>query len=558
MFINKISKTNLKFRIFTLAGVLLLLQLVSSFVATYQAKGLLHHVDQLSDFHLPATQISMEADMFHDGLSAKVYQALYYQQIGDQKAFAPLLGETTEMATAFRDDLEKLEKLPISEKTRAHIESIKETVKSYGNGAQSIVEATAKSDAARAKSLKVRFDEDFDRLEASLAELGDMLVKEGQDSDDAGASIVQTIFIFALMSLLIGSVVAASVYWNTRKVFSHAAQEAWAVASQMQQLSEGVENHASQVKEASIEQAAAIQESVSALTEMGSMIAQTSQNVVLSRETSDNTRTHAESGKQTMEKLAHSLAAIQKSNSQLQELQRVIEEIHNKTAVINDIVFKTQLLSFNASIEAARAGQHGRGFAVVAEEVGSLAEMSGQASKEIGMLLESSQNKVKETLDMIQARVQDGNKVGQMAIRAFDEISEGVLQINTQVKAIGEATQQQEIGVQQTNTAMKEMDVTSQSNARASTDTLTSAGRMSLTTSSLNEVLGKLMSLIGEQAPQSSAGTSTSSKLQFVNPSKTLSKRSDNLDDLATHIVQKSRASKKVPSANDSSFKRAA
>ena len=51
-------------------------------------------------------------------------------------------------------------------------------------------------------------------------------------------------------------------------------------------------------------------------------------------------------------------------------------------------MFKTQLLSFNASIEAARAGQHGRGFAVVAEEVGHLAQTSGKAAEEIRNLLE--------------------------------------------------------------------------------------------------------------------------------------------------------------------------
>jgi len=40
---------------------------------------------------------------------------------------------------------------------------------------------------------------------------------------------------------------------------------------------------------------------------------------------------------------------------------------------MNDIVFQTKLLSFNASVEAARAGIHGKGFAVVADEVGNLA-----------------------------------------------------------------------------------------------------------------------------------------------------------------------------------------
>jgi methyl-accepting chemotaxis protein len=51
-------------------------------------------------------------------------------------------------------------------------------------------------------------------------------------------------------------------------------------------------------------------------------------------------------------------------------ISKVIATIEERTKVINDIVFQTKLLSFNASVEAARAGEHGKGFAVVAEEVG--------------------------------------------------------------------------------------------------------------------------------------------------------------------------------------------
>ncbi len=60
------------------------------------------------------------------------------------------------------------------------------------------------------------------------------------------------------------------------------------------------------------------------------------------------------------------------------------EDIGDKTKVINDIVFQTKRLSFNASVEAARAGEHGKGFAVVAEEVGNLAQMSKDKVQEGG------------------------------------------------------------------------------------------------------------------------------------------------------------------------------
>lgn len=84
------------------------------------------------------------------------------------------------------------------------------------------------------------------------------------------------------------------------------------------------------------------------------------------------------------------MSQVADGNRKISEIVQVISEIGNKTKVINDIVFQTKLLSFNASVEAARAGEHGKGFAVVAEEVGNLAQMSGNAAKEISDMLNGS------------------------------------------------------------------------------------------------------------------------------------------------------------------------
>lgn len=79
----------------------------------------------------------------------------------------------------------------------------------------------------------------------------------------------------------------------------------------------------------------------------------------------------ANDGKEIVQGLKDAMLEIDRSNTELEEVNQVVRLIHERTNVINEIVFKTQMLSFNANIEAARAGQHGLGFAVVATEMGS-------------------------------------------------------------------------------------------------------------------------------------------------------------------------------------------
>ena len=211
-------------------------------------------------------------------------------------------------------------------------------------------------------------------------------------------------------------------------------------------------------------QGAAVQETVASMAEMASMIAQTSQNTKASMALTQKATEKTEEGNQIMQRLVGSMDSIQQANAQLQNIGNVISEIATKTAVINDIVFKTQLLSFNASIEAARAGQHGRGFAVVAAEVGNLAQMSGNAAKEIQSLLDDSRAQVQSILESTQERVSEGQTVSADALATFGEIAKTIEGISEQIRNINEATQEQDIGVKQTSTAMVQLDEYAQRN----------------------------------------------------------------------------------------------
>ncbi len=285
-----------------------------------------------------------------------------------------------------------------------------------------------------------------------------------------------------------------------------------ASASEVDNSAQKMSLYAEHLSQSATEQAAAVQESVASMTEMSSMIAQTSDS---SQESLTNVRRMAErtqDGNRIMERLASSTEAINQANSQLHEMVDIIAEISGKTSVINDIVFKTQLLSFNASIEAARAGAHGRGFAVVAEEFGSLAEISGKAAKEIQSLLETSKKHVTEIVEMTRQRVSDGLSVSKDALAIFNEIARDTNQITKQIQRISEATREQTIGVQQTSTAMNQMDQAAQRNSLLAGDTLRNASDLSEQSRKLANIMRGLLSLISTARRNAEAPATSSAK----------------------------------------------
>jgi len=117
---------------------------------------------------------------------------------------------------------------------------------------------------------------------------------------------------------------------------------------------------------------------------------------------------------------------IQNTVNEVNDLSEYVANIDKIIEAINEIAEQTNLLALNASIEAARAGEAGKGFVVVAEEVGSLANESQEATKQIADVLNTIRSKADSTTRLMNS-INDNMKL-QLAtveetLKIFDNIT---------------------------------------------------------------------------------------------------------------------------------------
>ncbi len=187
------------------------------------------------------------------------------------------------------------------------------------------------------------------------------------------------------------------------------------------------------VDEQIINQSAMVEESTAAITEMIASLNSVTEVAQNKRETTKALSRVADEGK----------ALIQQTSGTFKSVVDHIRRIQEMASTINDIASQTNLLSMNAAIEAAHAGDSGRGFAVVAEEIRKLADSAGRSSQSISQtisditnsVLETDQNVIQTTsaFERISSEVED-------TINAFAEIEQAVTELNTGGRQILDST----------------------------------------------------------------------------------------------------------------------
>lgn len=194
----------------------------------------------------------------------------------------------------------------------------------------------------------------------------------------------------------------------------------------------------------------------------------------------------SDAGKVLIEKVESNMQSVAKSSKASNEAVNVLAERSGKISsilnVIKDIAGQTNLLSLNASIEAAKAGESGRGFAVVANEIRGLASKSNTSAKEIEIMIEEVQSAIGKTNDLISSMsgdINEGVQVAKEASEAFADLAVSYSQTLNLSEQIVEATNQQTNDVSNVVGAMEGVAVISEQTAAGTEEVAASSSELS-------------------------------------------------------------------------------
>lgn len=194
---------------------------------------------------------------------------------------------------------------------------------------------------------------------------------------------------------------------------------------------------------------------------------------------------NADNARQATQLAEQSMSTARQGGKDVQQLIDTMQDIHQSSRKIADIVeliegiaFQTNILALNAAVESARAGEAGRGFAVVAGEVRSLAQRSSQAAGEIKILIEESVS-----------RMNTGVNQATHAGHTVQTIVDSVQHVNDIIGEISIASEEQATGLHQIHMAISQIDDVTQQNTALVNNLSKTAGLLATHTDVLDQAI---------------------------------------------------------------------
>lgn len=238
------------------------------------------------------------------------------------------------------------------------------------------------------------------------------------------------------------------------------------VASGAKQVSGGSQN----LSHGATEQASSVEQLTASISEISSQTKNNAENANEANNLAKATKEHALLGNERMNEMLKAMNDINESSSNISKIIKVID----------DIAFQTNILSLNAAVEAARAGQYGKGFAVVAEEVRSLAARSANAAKETTNLIEGSISKIEA-----------GTQIANDTASALSSIVNSVDKMSNLVSDIAAASNEQATGIAQIDKGVEVVSTVVQTNSATAEESAAASEQLSSQAEYLKEQISK-------------------------------------------------------------------
>lgn len=255
---------------------------------------------------------------------------------------------------------------------------------------------------------------------------------------------------------------------NLRDLMIETLQKISDASDQVNAGSDNLAQAAQALAEGSTDQSAAVEELQATIANITSDVEKCSAKTEDSYQEANKYATEADQSRVEMEAMAR--------------INETSQKIGNIISDIEDIASQTNLLSLNASIEAARAGDAGKGFAVVADQIRKLAEQSTQSAVDTRQLIESSL-----------AEVEEGNKAAQRASDSIESVVDGIKSIAETSQELSQIAQEQATAMEQAEQGINQISEVVQSNSATAEETSATSQELSAQATSLNDLISRFV-----------------------------------------------------------------
>ena len=251
---------------------------------------------------------------------------------------------------------------------------------------------------------------------------------------------------------------------------SNALKEVETVSDQVNGGASNLAEAASSLAEGATDQAASIEEMLATMNTVSDGIKYTAQSVDEAYVQALACANDAQNSHKEMSNMVETMNRISETSK---KIENIIAEIEN-------IASQTNLLSLNASIEAARAGDAGRGFAVVADEIRDLADQSAKSAVDTRELVNNTLREIEE-----------GHKVANRTADVLFGVVDSIQKIAVSAKTLSENTQVQAEAVEQADQGIARISEVVQSNSAAAEESYATSEELSAQAATMHNLVAQ-------------------------------------------------------------------